>query len=272
MNAKDGNSSDLEKLLAADKTQKQPARRKGPRPQHEDLDKLMGEAKKATMSRGVARGIPAEKGVADDDLHTLSTSASRAHSASSEVDISKAGHQSHVRANGGVSSHPVDNPTSTSGGRRNASLDAVLQEASTRSAEGETEEIGSSKLRVRNAAVVVICLLAIGFTYRHWHHQIGDIVAGAQRSPRQILSEIEGDLARYVRQHGMLPTTLTALDAFPRDAIEWPIEYRSVRNLEGRPELLLVPEEGGRYQIIYRDDGVVWTKSPGATATLELSF
>jgi hypothetical protein len=75
------------------------------------------------------------------------------------------------------------------------------------------------------------------------------------------------DLAAAVKQHrsthhGALPESLARMEAFPKEAVDWPPRYWNARDASGRTEIIWVRQKD-HYRIVLRQGNETWTVSDG---------
>lgn len=98
----------------------------------------------------------------------------------------------------------------------------------------------------------VAALFATAFLFHYWkNNSVPD-----SEVARQLLAVV-ADVDRYKAAQGQLPTQLSLLPSFPKDAVEWPIENYGVQLAAPKLEYFLVDAPGG-YIVIARLANEVW--------------
>jgi hypothetical protein len=78
--------------------------------------------------------------------------------------------------------------------------------------------------------------------------------------PDSTLQSLTQAVEQYRSGHnGELPKELATLEAFPKNAVEWPLRYWKARDAAGRSEIIWVPQNSGHYRILVRQGSEVWT-------------
>ena len=119
----------------------------------------------------------------------------------------------------------------------------------------DTGSVPGMSLRNIAFVVVAISLLTAGAAIWWWanHHDSG---------PSGTLHELAKAAEHYRAGHnGQLPKELATLEAFPRDAVDWPLRYWKARDAAGRTEIIWVPLHSGHYRIVLRQGSQTWTVS-----------
>jgi hypothetical protein len=111
---------------------------------------------------------------------------------------------------------------------------------------------GASLRRLGIASAVGVLLLgSVGlWRWSSTHHS----------GPSGTLHELAKEAEQYRASHnGQWPKELAALEAFPKDAVEWPLRYWNARDAAGRTEIIWVPQSDSHYRIVLRQGSEVWT-------------
>jgi hypothetical protein len=115
----------------------------------------------------------------------------------------------------------------------------------------------ASGISPRNLTIIAVAmiLLVVGAAMGWWaNHQ--------PSGPAGTLHELAKAAEHYRRSHnGQLPKELATLEAFPKDAVEWPLRYWNARDAAGRTEIIWVPMHSGHYRIVLRQGSEAWTVS-----------
>ncbi|WP_444995501.1 hypothetical protein [Aliikangiella sp. IMCC44359] len=62
----------------------------------------------------------------------------------------------------------------------------------------------------------------------------------------------------YYQKNGFFPDKLSNLPEFPKNAVEWPIEYWNIHNTDGLTEFFWIAYDKNDYTIIMRKDNKAW--------------
>ena len=117
----------------------------------------------------------------------------------------------------------------------------------------EASTSGTSLRRFGLPALVVV--LVLGVAAALWFPQRPSGPAGTVQILAQAVEQYRST------RNGSLPPELSALDAFPKGAVEWPLRFWNARDAAGRIEIFWIPQRDGHYRIVLRQGGEVWTVS-----------
>ncbi len=153
----------------------------------------------------------------------------------------------------GINPPPQHSPdNSLAGGRPTGRLGDVVQEAHAGNDPANTPTASARPWlrQVLRTLAVILMLVAAGFWW----------LTNPQPGPADTLQSLARAVEQFRSgQNGALPKELTALEGFPKNAVEWPLRYWKARDAAGRAEIIWVPQSNGHYRILLRQGGEVWT-------------
>ena len=84
-----------------------------------------------------------------------------------------------------------------------------------------------------------------------------------KHTPYEILKEIDQELINYQQEKNTLPESLEILISFPENAVQWPMKYKSLKNIEGKNEIFISIENNSNYILYYRNKDITLMKPRG---------
>ncbi len=110
-----------------------------------------------------------------------------------------------------------------------------------------------------------IVIMTAAMTLSIIYYMTEDLVTIVQpkHTPYEILKEIDQELINYQQEKNALPESLEILISFPENAVQWPMKYKSIKNIEGKSEILISTENNSNYTLYYRNKDITLMKPRG---------
>ena len=170
-----------------------------------------------------------------------------------------------------VRSRPVVQPTSTvQQAQRVAPADALADEladvAHAAPESGAASRFGFN-IPLPGKQVVIAVLLLLGIAMAVYQHQPGKV---SYPSPiAATVAQLAASVDAYYAKQGSLPATLTQLETFPSDAVQWPMENYGLYLMDRRTEFFFGGDSGYDYVVIGRVGEEAWAFAKGMKPELQ---
>jgi hypothetical protein len=129
------------------------------------------------------------------------------------------------------------------------------------------EPVSPSRFQLPLGRIMLAVLLVVGVAFTIYQHPPGKV---SYPSPlAAVVAQLAVSVDAHYAKQGSLPATLTQLEGFPKDAVEWPIERYGVRLLERRMEFFFSGASGYEYVIIGRQGEEAWAFAKGLQPELQ---
>ena len=115
--------------------------------------------------------------------------------------------------------------------------------------------------------VVMAVLLLLGVALPIYQHTLGKVSYPSPLAAQ--VAQLAASVDAHVAKHGSLPATLTKLDTFPPDALQWPVENYGLRLMDQRLEFFFGGDLSNDYFVIGRLGEEAWIFTKGTKPELQ---